>query len=101
MIHQIPSYIFLAVIIAFIYFVNSINLKKNRAIHARSVMLHLKAKYEENPDGISAEEIEKAIEQYTACAESFNEAISSSPGALLNVILRYPRFETEQEHQNN
>lgn len=98
MIHQIPSYIFLTVIIAFIYFINSINLKKNRAIHSRAVMLSLKAKYEENLENITAEDVEKATRQYNENAALFNHAVSTPPGSLLNTILRYPNFEIISEN---
>ena len=60
-------------------------------------MLHLKAKHEENPEQTSKEDVAKAVKDYNACAALFNEAISTQPGAMLNVILRYPVFETVSE----
>ena len=101
MIQQLPGYIFLAIVIAFIYYVNSINLKKNRAIHCRAVMLHLKAKFENDPESTTAEDVANAVRQYNDCAAVFNESISGTLGAVLNVLLRYPEFEIVSEDLNN
>ena len=90
---SLPGYILLAIVIAFIYYVNSINLKKNRAIHARAIMLNLKSKREGAPDSVSEEDVANAVANYDAAAELFNASISSGAGAILNVILRYPKFE--------
>ena len=93
MANNIVSYIFLGVVVVFIFMINSINLKKNRAIHARAVMLNLKDKHEKNPDGITDEELGKAVQAYNDAASEFNAAISSGVGTILNVMLRYPEFE--------
>lgn len=93
MANNIVSYIFLGAVVVFIFMINTINLKKNRAIHARAVMLNLKDKHEKNPDDIAGEELDKAIQSYNDAAAEFNAAISSGIGTVLNVLLRYPEFE--------
>ena len=93
MANNLISYIFLGIVVVFIFLVNSINLKKNRAIHARAIMLNLKSKREGAPDSVSAEDVANAVANYDAAAELFNASISSGAGAILNVILRYPKFE--------
>ena len=93
MANNLISYIFLGIVVVFIFLVNSINLKKNRAIHARAIMLNLKSKREGTPDSVSEEDVANAVANYDAAAELFNDSISSGAGAILNVILRYPKFE--------
>ena len=96
---NIASYIFLGVVIAFIYLVNSINLKKNRAIHARAVMLNLKGKHSSSPESVSADDLQSATDAYNAAAIEFNASITAGAGAFLNVILRYPEFEPVCEQE--
>lgn len=93
MANNLISYIFLGIVVVFIFLVNTINLKKNRAIHARAIMLNLKSKREGAPDSVSEEDVANAVANYDAAAELFNASISSGAGAILNVILRYPKFE--------
>lgn len=97
MVHQLYGYVILAIIIVFIFVVNTINLKKNRAIHSRAVMLHLKAKHDEDPEAYSAEDLASAVRIYNLNAEAFNRSISSGFGAMLNALLRYPLFEIYPE----
>ena len=99
MANNIVSYIFLGAVVAFIFMVNSINLKKNRAIHARAVMLNLKDKHEKNPDDVHEEDLCKAVQSYNDAADGFNAAISSGVGAVLNLLLRYPTFETVRDEE--
>ena len=101
MANNLISYIFLGIVVVFIFLVNSINLKKNRAIHCRAVMLHLKAKFENDPESTTAEDVANAVRQYNDCAAVFNESISGTMGAVLNVLLRYPEFEIVSEDLNN
>ena len=93
MANNLISYIFLGIVVVFIFLVNTINLKKNRVIHARAIMLNLKSKREGAPDSVSEEDVANAVANYDAAAELFNASISSGVGAILNVILRYPKFE--------
>ena len=93
MANNLISYIFLGIVVVFIFLVNTINLKKNRVIHARAIMLNLKSKREGAPDSVSEEDVANAVANYDAAAELFNASISSGAGAILNVILRYPKFE--------
>ena len=101
MANNLISYIFLGIVVVFIFLVNSINLKKNRAIHCRAVMLHLKAKFENDPESTTAEDVANAVRQYNDCAAVFNESISGTMGAVLNVLLRSPEFEIVSEDLNN
>ena len=93
MIHQLPGYIILTAVCVFVYFVNSINLKKNRAIYSRAAMLALLEKRKQE-NSVSDEELSEAVENYNRCATEFNNTISSGAGAAVNRILRYPLFET-------
>ena len=99
MLQQIPGYIILAMVIAFIFQVNSINLKKNRAIHNRAVMLNKKARHAEKPEEISSGDVSAAVHTYNLSAQEFNDSISSGVGSVLNFLLRYPAFEICSEDE--
>ena len=95
MIQQLPGFILIAIVAAFIFMVNSINLKKNRAIHLRAVMLHFKNRIEDGTEEVAEEDFEKAVREYNQAAEEFNFAITSGVGTVLNKMLRYPLFELQ------
>jgi hypothetical protein len=95
MIQQLPGFILIAIVAAFIFMVNSINLKKNRAIHLRAVMLHLENRSRSGEE-VSEEELFKAVSEYNSAAEEFNISITSGAGSVLNMMLRYPLFELQE-----
>ena len=98
MIHQLPGFILIAIVAVFIFMINSINLKKNRAIHLRAVMLHLKNRIQ-NGEDVPEEEFVKAVSEYNSAAGEFNFSITSGAGSVLNKILRYPVFELQESEK--
>lgn len=99
MIQQLPGFILIVVVAMFIFMVNSINLKKNRAIHLRAVVLHLKNRLQSEESEVTEEELEKAVSEYNSAAEEFNLSITSGAGAVLNKMLRYPLFELQDSER--
>ncbi|MBQ4315384.1 MAG: hypothetical protein IJW08_08180 [Lentisphaeria bacterium] len=93
MIQHIPGYILIFCVGAFIFMVNSINLKKNRAIASRANMIGIKAAAEEENSGVSAGDVKQAVAKYNECAAIFNDSITSPFGSILNRMLKYPLFE--------